>query len=350
MLDNFENYGRIKRFVITILLFVVSSLVMLFLISQIRTSLVISVAFSAPIKLFVIPTVTGENIVINLYTVALYSVGFLIFSGVLTGLFAKTRKQALISLLIAIVIIIATVGSIKAVDASNERNYIKTKQDAIALKDASVCEKIPTITFSSPDLIERYSKYRTIECYTGISFALNQNLCDKAKDRYVIEICTHRFVLGVVKGKSPVPPNITLDTCEQSSNIVSKAICYQDFGIRKQDPDVCDKITPLISQDVTLTKNRNNCYRQVAIAKQDPSICGKIPGDVVYERNYCYSEIAVAKEDPAICGNITGSFTINSCYEKIAIAKKDTSICENILDEDLKTRCRDEVTSGYSLP
>lgn len=277
MLNNFENYGKVKKFIITISIFIISGLITFVLIILIRTPFEIGVPFNGVIKYLILPTLTGENIAVRLFPISAYALMFLILIGFLTGLFAKTLRYMLFSLFIAIAIIFALVGTLKAADAYNENNFIQAKQDGIASKDAHICERIPTMkiagSLDSSDAIASSRFYRE-RCYAEISVALKQDLCHEAKDEGVVVICSRIFVSSVLVPITGVTTSseISLDVCDKASNILSKAICYHHLGVFKQDDHICDKITPLIKEDAnerdTINEESYACYTSIEIGNR----------------------------------------------------------------------------------
>jgi len=123
------------------------------------------------------------------------------------------------------------------------------------------------------------------------------------------------------------------DMCKEVS---VEDVCYLIIALQTDDLSVCD-------QKISSDRRKADCYEEFAIRREQPELCDQEPGSF----HRCYENVAIALKDPAVCERISedeecvgvGSregvewrygLCINKCYFRVAEALKDSSLCNHV--------------------
>lgn len=103
------------------------------------------------------------------------------------------------------------------------------------------------------------------------------------------------------------PPNLEIHYIEEPLSDLSKCddvMCAMQVAFNTKNEEICEGLPKA---------NQSQCFGQVGIAKLDQGLCARSGGTPQWE---CYRYLAVKKNIPEICNKITPSHKRKECFRK----------------------------------
>jgi hypothetical protein len=122
-----------------------------------------------------------------------------------------------------------------------------------------------------------------------------------------------------------------LELCDQSGRISGhtevKWDCYKDAGVKKEDPDICAKISD--------PEKKSECYGTLGQKMNRIDLCQE--ASKAKKGNYmadgCFKTLAEKSNDPTLCKNIEYEPSRDLCYLNIAVKTKNPNACLGMSEE-----------------